>query len=66
MNLNNILKDCDIDLKKENIKVLCLVYELSKVIFYYNNLICKYSTLYNINLNLRKENEQLKMKLNEK
>lgn len=66
MNLNTILKNCEIDIKKENSKVLYLVYEFSKIVFYYNDLICKYSVLFDINLNLRKENEQLKIKLNEK
>ena len=66
MNLNTILKNCEIDFKKENSKLLYLVYELSKVIFYYNDLICKYSVLCDINLNLRQENEQLKIKLNGK
>ena len=64
MNLNSILKNCNIDFKKENNKVLYIVYELSKIIYYYNNLIRKYAILYDINLNLKKENEELKIKLN--
>lgn len=64
MNLNTILKNCNIDFKKENNKVLYIVYELSKIIYYYNNLIRKYAILYDINLNLKKENEELKIKLN--
>lgn len=63
MNFNIFLKKKSFNIEEHNKNLLSIVSEFSMINYYYNKLIIKYSKLYDININLKKENEYLKKEI---